>query len=162
MAWFQTRTGSTGHLAHRSPEVDLRSRHVSNPNGLHRPFSREQVQICRSTDRFQTRTGSTGHLACDWSRVMTTGIDCVSNPNGLHRPFSHELPRKICGHRFVSNPNGLHRPFSQYSTRHGTIAITDVVVSNPNGLHRPFSLWCTPVLKNITTSFKPERAPQAI
>src|SRR6266702_4716846 len=62
--WFQSRTGSTGHLALIEVpgynEVD----EVSIPNGLHRPFSLSRRRATASPAwQFQSRTGSTGHLA---------------------------------------------------------------------------------------------------
>src|SRR6266571_3516586 len=61
---FQSRTGSTGHLALIDVpgynEVD----EVSIPNGLHRPFSLSRRRATASPAwQFQSRTGSTGHLA---------------------------------------------------------------------------------------------------
>src|SRR6266496_3963595 len=63
---------------------------VSNPNGLHRPFSR----------------GKNANL--------TAWLEVVSNPNGLHRPFSRAVIETMQKAGIVSNPNGLHRPFSLY------------------------------------------------
>src|SRR6266566_2974990 len=84
---FQTRTGSTGHLAKGWQQLTFDGIHVSNPNGLHRPFSQ-----------------------CLWEMVEWPMR--VSNPNGLHRPFSQRLRVHIARKLKVSNPNGLHRPFS--------------------------------------------------
>src|SRR5437868_6310071 len=88
---FQTRTGSTGHLALVAIGTALAFLNVSNPNGLHRSFShRGRAHRVLRLCWFQTRTGSTGHLATAWmGSTGTTTI--VSNPNGLHRPFSPDL-----------------------------------------------------------------------
>ena len=63
LAGFQTRTGCIGLSAKGTPTYVTHYSSVSNPDGMHRPFSRVRHH---------------------WNR---DGIG-VSNPDGMHRPFS--------------------------------------------------------------------------
>ncbi len=103
-AEFQSRTGSTGHLAITLARTMLQERGVSIPNGLHRPFSREGwLSVIDRVKAFQSRTGSTGHLATE-EKHMSAHDGVVSIPNGLHRPFSLQFLRRLYAGKRCFNP----------------------------------------------------------
>jgi hypothetical protein len=86
-AWFQTLTGSSGLFAQARLRDEPPLHGVSNPHGIHSPFSLSDgrsYRICLN----------------------------VSNPHGIHSPFSHCQCRPMVGPNKVSNPHGIHSPFS--------------------------------------------------
>src|SRR6266487_4179832 len=109
---------------------------VSNPNGLHRPFSHSTGKPTMDNHiQFQTKTGSTGHLAN--STLSDTEVNSkVSNPNGLHRPFS------LYRHFEIPNYPDL------FQTQTGSTGHLASFAYIPCG--------------TTTVRFKPKRAPQAI
>src|SRR4051794_3916975 len=79
---FQSRTGSTGHLAWVEAWGGNDGRPLSIPNGLHRPFSPVITAYMDGLQVFfQSRTGSTGHLA-PGSHIDIGGDRTLSIPNG--------------------------------------------------------------------------------
>src|SRR5437763_1252849 len=86
---FQTQTGSTGHLATRASSFRMSKVSVSNPNGLHRPFS----PGCgggpkQYPDSFKPQRAPKDIYPTTSSPHTTTTLT-VSNPKGPHVPFSH-------------------------------------------------------------------------
>ncbi len=133
---FQSRTGSTGHLAHTLENQSNILVTVSIPNGLHRPFSPNKRRFER-------------HLR-----------DRVSIPNGLHRPFSQGilLLSTLDLREFQSRTGSTgHLAVINYRESYDLYC-----VSIPNGLHRPFSPRQAMPTSHSYRGFNPERAPQAI
>src|SRR5258708_6691826 len=103
---FQSRTGSTGHLAcFTNPSNKVERYSVSIPNGLPRPFSPRCFSgTIPALALFQSRTGSTGHLANTKGPFLYFGAIAVSIPNGLPRPFSPTMPDKYDADYECFNP----------------------------------------------------------
>src|SRR6266487_2198558 len=110
---FQSRTGSTGHLAINGfSDRSVEHNPFQSRTGSTGHLARENWPEPQPKDEFQSRTGSTGHLAV-LVTLFLLSQEVVSIPNGLHRPFS---PRNQFRNELklvhFSIPNGLHRPFS--------------------------------------------------
>src|SRR6266702_1175995 len=103
---FQSRTGSTGHLAYHIFFPTNRGREVSIPNGLPRPFCLEvepgKVEL---GIQFPSRLSSPGHLARELYERLGAS-DRVSIPTGLPWPVNRYLCRRISFRVGVSIPNG--------------------------------------------------------
>src|SRR6266496_1423594 len=84
---FQSRTGFPGHFAQaRHPPVAV-GMHVSNPNGLPRPFRLERrPRWGRHLKSFKPERASQAISPAEIVKTFSNN-SLVSNPNGLPRPF---------------------------------------------------------------------------
>src|SRR6266496_511679 len=134
---------------------------VSNPNGLHRPFSHSTGKPTMDNHNlFQTQTGSTGHLAPLGEATQRSFQFQFQTQTGSTGHLANSTLSDTEVNSKVSNPNGLHRPFSLY--RHFEIPNYPDLFQTQTGSTGHLASFAYIPCGTTTVRFKPKRAPQAI
>src|SRR5438128_487588 len=109
---FQTRTGSTGHLASESPATNFEYCEASHPRTLPKRLLPPTPTIDAAViSRFYNRTGSPrtfDRMKPNRPSPTLSVFQTRTRPTALLPISTHT---KAVESTEVSNPNGLHRPF---------------------------------------------------